>query len=168
MRTVKEIDAEIRELKNSLDKVEGRTTEVYSRIVGYYRSLNNWNLGKKEEYSHRKLFRPVAETDLHMRRAVEEVPADEPLQIDHYTLFFRDTCPNCPAVKSFMTDTGIRGEEIDVNSKEGMNGAIQHQIYATPTVIFFDQDDNEVARGVSLADLKTIVNSASRVAALTA
>ena len=68
MRTVKEIDAEIRELKNSLDRIEGRTTEVYSRIVGYYRSLNNWNLGKKEEYSLRKLFKPEAETDLHIRR----------------------------------------------------------------------------------------------------
>lgn len=168
MRTLKEIDAEIQELKNSLNNVEGRATEVYSRIVGYYRSLNNWNLGKKEEYRLRKLFKPVAETDLHIRRTTEEIPADDPLQISHYILFFRETCPNCPAVKFFMAETGIRGDEIDVNSKEGMEGAIRHQIYATPTVVFFDQDDNEAARGVSLADLKTIINSASRVAALTA
>tara|TARA_Y100000310_G_C20300937_1_gene631742 strand:+ start:149 stop:280 length:132 start_codon:yes stop_codon:yes gene_type:complete len=28
--------------------------EVYSRIVGYYRPVHNWNLGKKEEFKHRK------------------------------------------------------------------------------------------------------------------
>jgi transcription elongation factor Elf1 len=31
-------------------------TEVYTRIVGYYRPVNQWNRGKKEEYRHRKLF----------------------------------------------------------------------------------------------------------------
>jgi ribonucleoside-triphosphate reductase len=29
---------------------------VYSRIVGYYRSVRNWNKGKREEYGERKLF----------------------------------------------------------------------------------------------------------------
>jgi ribonucleoside-triphosphate reductase len=32
-------------------------TEVYSRIVGYYRPLKNWNEGKGEEYSHRKTYK---------------------------------------------------------------------------------------------------------------
>jgi ribonucleoside-triphosphate reductase len=31
-------------------------TEVYSRIVGYYRPVQNWNAGKKSEYAMRKLF----------------------------------------------------------------------------------------------------------------
>lgn len=32
----------------------GKETEVYSRIVGYLRSVKNWNLGKKEEFKDRK------------------------------------------------------------------------------------------------------------------
>lgn len=31
-------------------------TEVYSRIVGYYRPVQNWNLGKKAEHGERRLF----------------------------------------------------------------------------------------------------------------
>jgi ribonucleoside-triphosphate reductase len=34
----------------------GQETEVYSRIVGYYRPVKNWNDGKRAEYSDRKEF----------------------------------------------------------------------------------------------------------------
>ena len=27
--------------------------EIYSRVVGYFRPVNNWNRGKKEEFSER-------------------------------------------------------------------------------------------------------------------
>jgi len=39
-----------------MDKTEkcGKATEVYSRVVGYYRPVQNWNTGKKEEFSDRK------------------------------------------------------------------------------------------------------------------
>ena len=32
----------------------GKRTEVYSRITGYYRPVQNWNDGKSEEFKHRK------------------------------------------------------------------------------------------------------------------
>ena len=32
----------------------GKETEVYSRIVGYFRPVQNWNPGKKQEFSDRK------------------------------------------------------------------------------------------------------------------
>ncbi len=31
--------------------------EVYSRVVGYFRPVNQWNPGKKEEYSERKEYK---------------------------------------------------------------------------------------------------------------
>lgn len=34
-----------------------RKTEVYSRIVGYYRPVQQWNKGKKAEYFNRKTFK---------------------------------------------------------------------------------------------------------------
>lgn len=50
------IEARIAELRGELAKVEGRPTEVYSRIVGYYRSVRNWNAGKRSEYAERRTF----------------------------------------------------------------------------------------------------------------
>jgi len=29
-------------------------TEVYSRVAGYFRPVNQWNKGKQEEFSERK------------------------------------------------------------------------------------------------------------------
>ncbi len=34
----------------------GKKCEVYSRIVGYFRPVNDWNRGKKEEFGERKNF----------------------------------------------------------------------------------------------------------------
>ena len=31
-------------------------TEVYSRVVGYYRPVQNWNHGKKQEFSERNSY----------------------------------------------------------------------------------------------------------------
>lgn len=30
--------------------------EVYSRVVGYYRPVDNWNIGKKSEFKDRVCF----------------------------------------------------------------------------------------------------------------
>jgi len=35
-------------------KVKAIQCEVYSRVVGYYRPVRNWNKGKKEEFKDRK------------------------------------------------------------------------------------------------------------------
>lgn len=34
----------------------GAETEVYSRVVGYFRPVKNWNRGKQEEFKDRKAF----------------------------------------------------------------------------------------------------------------
>ncbi len=34
----------------------GERTEIYSRVVGYLRPVNNWNAGKKEEFCLRKTY----------------------------------------------------------------------------------------------------------------
>jgi len=35
----------------------GKECEVYSRIVGFFRPVQNWNPGKSEEYKDRKTFK---------------------------------------------------------------------------------------------------------------
>lgn len=54
--SVEQLNAKISVLKNEIGSVKGTECEVYARIVGYYRSVKNWNAGKAEEYKHRKNF----------------------------------------------------------------------------------------------------------------
>lgn len=55
-RSIEQVEKEIEEVRRELLDVHGEETEVYARIVGYYRCVTNWNKGKKDEYHHRKLF----------------------------------------------------------------------------------------------------------------
>lgn len=52
----KEIAAKIEELETRLQQVKGTECEVYSRIVGYFRPVKQWNNGKQEEYTQRETF----------------------------------------------------------------------------------------------------------------
>jgi ribonucleoside-triphosphate reductase len=56
MRTLEDIEKDLAAARETLSSVEGTPAEVYSRIVGYYRSVRNWNRGKREEYGERRLY----------------------------------------------------------------------------------------------------------------
>lgn len=48
------VENKISELKKEMNEVHGSKCEVYSRVVGYLRPVQNWNKGKKEEFAMRK------------------------------------------------------------------------------------------------------------------
>ena len=50
----KVVENQISELKKEMSEVKGSKCEVYSRVVGYLRPVQNWNKGKKEEFAMRK------------------------------------------------------------------------------------------------------------------
>lgn len=54
---IAKIDAEIERLEKQMIEVEGTECEVYTRIVGYHRAIENWNKGKAEEYKDRVTFK---------------------------------------------------------------------------------------------------------------
>ena len=39
-----------------IDDEERTEVEVWSRVMGYYRPVSDWNAGKKQEYLERRLF----------------------------------------------------------------------------------------------------------------
>ena len=94
-------------------------TEVYSRITGYYRPVQNWNDGKSQEYKDRKTYRTGTAADgvfaATAERPVEEVKETAPVsgKADRYTLFVTATCPNCRAVKPLLQKAGVPYEEKD-------------------------------------------------------
>jgi len=57
----KEILSEIERLESELVSVKGTECEVYSRIVGYFRPVKQWNNGKQEEYGERETFEVAVE-----------------------------------------------------------------------------------------------------------
>jgi len=167
------IERRLVELREELAKVRGTSTEVYARIVGYYRSVKNWNAGKREEYGQRKLFglkgleeRLGREMQVRMDEAKPaEAPAaatgSETIREDPkaYLLFTRELCPNCPPVKAYVKDLGIEGLMLDVDTEEGLSAARKYGVMASPTVIFFDSQRNELFRASSLGDLKVRMES---------
>ena len=48
---------ELTKLEEELKNKQVYACEVYSRIVGYYRPVNQFNLGKKEEHANRVNFK---------------------------------------------------------------------------------------------------------------
>ena len=48
------VETKISDLKKEMNEVQGSKCEVYSRVVGYLRPVQNWNKGKKEEFGMRK------------------------------------------------------------------------------------------------------------------
>ena len=48
---------EIKLLEEKLSTKEVKECEVYSRIVGYFRPVKQWNEGKTEEWKERQKYR---------------------------------------------------------------------------------------------------------------
>nr|DAN07247.1 MAG TPA: anaerobic ribonucleoside triphosphate reductase [Caudoviricetes sp.] len=56
MSKKEEVVAQIADLKEQISTCKGTPCEVYSRVVGYLRPVQNWNKGKKDEFAMRKTF----------------------------------------------------------------------------------------------------------------
>ncbi|HON13583.1 MAG TPA: anaerobic ribonucleoside-triphosphate reductase [Treponema sp.] len=169
MRTLEQIEKELQEAREALNHVQGTTTEVYSRIVGYYRSVRNWNRGKREEYGERKLFRVLpaeAYTAEIPRNALVQV--DEPKRADEnarlskatagelsrLVLFVRSACPACPPAKDAAHSLGIPVELVDADTEAGLSEASRRNVLSTPTAILLDPAGREIARA---RDAKSIL-----------
>lgn len=55
MANKEDLERELRSAKEELKDVHGSKCEVFSRVVGYMRPVQNWNKGKKEEFAMRKM-----------------------------------------------------------------------------------------------------------------
>lgn len=159
-RKVKE--ARLAELKTQLLSVEGTPTEVYTRIVGYYRSVRNWNAGKREEFGKRMEFSfPGAESRGFEAPAPSEpgrtrrVDTGKPAQ--SWLLFTRRSCHNCPPVRDYLATTALEGHVVDVDADEGIELARAYDIMATPTAVLMDADGEECARAYTTGQLKAIL-----------
>ena len=94
----------------------GETAEVYSRITGYYRPVQNWNEGKTQEYKERLEYN--IETSVLNRNpedkkcdcTADEVKADG--LADGSYLFTSATCPNCKIACAMLDKAGYKYEKL--------------------------------------------------------
>ena len=139
MRNLEDIERDLAEAREALSSVEGTPAEVYSRIVGYYRSVRNWNRGKREEYGERQLYR-INES----RAAVSSRPVQTERSL--LLLFIRASCPACPPAKAAAGKLGIPVELVNADTAEGMAEAVRRNVMSTPTAILISPGGEELAR----------------------
>ena len=148
-----EIEAKIAKLEARKAQPGRFPTEVYTRIVGYYRSLANWNAGKREEYNHRQTF---AENQGRVEGALAKADARRQQKAASYLLFTQKTCPNCPAMKAKVPLLSIEGRDFDVVEQAGYDAAVTWNITATPTLVLLDADGRELNRIMAATDWSQI------------
>ncbi|MEG1243096.1 MAG: anaerobic ribonucleoside-triphosphate reductase, partial [Oscillospiraceae bacterium] len=116
----------------------GENAEVYSRITGYYRPVQNWNEGKTQEFKERRLYdaqnsvvRPIVKTaDCDCRHPQHVEGADG------LTLFVSKTCPNCKIAKAELDKAGASYSIIDVEDRPELTKS--YKINKAPTLISVD------------------------------
>jgi len=119
----------------------GSKTEVYSRITGYYRPVQNWNDGKSEEFVNRKTY--VIENS-HLTHGPEGPKCDngcgcEAAPVgDDIMLFGTKTCPNCKMVKMLLEKAGIKYTWVDAEENADMTK--KFNVKKAPTLLVRDGD----------------------------
>ena len=136
----------------------GEVTEVYSRITGYYRPVQNWNVGKTAEFKDRKTYDVSSMTVTPEERPTEPVvhheeacecaePHDDTLVVDHLMLFTTATCPNCKMAKMLLEKAGLVYENI--NAEENIELTRAFGITKAPTLLVPTNEGYEVYSNAS-------------------
>ena len=128
----------------------GKSAEVYSRITGYYRPVQNWNNGKAQEYKQRReyAFAGRLGDDLYARHLAENAKREEATKQDvvqpevkpaadgQPLLFATATCPNCRIACQYLDKAGISYTKI--LAEENADKAAAYGIKQAPTLVLPD------------------------------
>ena len=122
----------------------GNPTEVYSRITGYYRPVQNWNDGKLQEYANRQVYdidRSVLKRPMSAVVTLKDVEDDIPdievsIPTDVMYLFTTKTCPNCKLAKEYLKNE----KYVLIDAEENMELAGKYGIMQAPTLVVVNGD----------------------------
>ena len=132
----------------------GERTEIYSRITGYYRPVQNWNDGKAQEFKDRKVY-DIGHSHLtHQGVLHPDVKAEQPDALAEepagnacgtVKLFATRTCPNCKQAEKLLTEAGIPFTRL--LAEENGEEAARLGIRQAPTLVVGDAEDKYVGLG---------------------
>ena len=112
----------------------GNKAEVYSRITGYYRPVQNWNEGKSQEYKNRRLYDMVRSREMTVSvgdNSESQMVLEQAKMGDGLYLFTTKTCPNCNIAKEFLKDVLYTL----VDAEENADIAMEYKILQAPTLL---------------------------------
>ncbi|MBR5536255.1 MAG: ribonucleoside triphosphate reductase [Clostridia bacterium] len=136
----------------------GNVTEVYSRITGYYRPVQNWNDGKTQEYKERKVY-DIASSQLKAKpTAVQEESCAACATVDMadgYYVFTTATCPNCKMACALLDKAGILYTKLLADENKDL--ATELEIKQAPTLVVVKDGKTEKLAGVS--DIKKFLKA---------
>ena len=142
----------------------GAKTEVYSRITGYYRPVQNWNDGKLQEYANRteydigrsSLKRPTRSVVTLSNFAEDvEVKVEQPQDIKY--LFTTKTCQNCKLVKEYLKNVPY----VTIDAEENMELARRYGVMQAPTLVVVNGDSHK--KYVNASNIKKYVDQLTLV-----
>ena len=112
----------------------GQKTEVYSRITGYYRPVQNWNDGKSQEFKDRKVY-DIKNSKLHIKSAatVCETNNIAATKLEGPVLFTRNGCPNCKTSKMMLDKAGVKYAVI--NAEEDAAATLKYGVKKAPSLL---------------------------------
>ena len=134
----------------------GGVTEVYSRITGYYRPVQNWNDGKAQEFKERLVYNVNgAAAPAEKKEAPAAAPAEPCAQktaavADGNYIFTTATCPNCKVACAILDKAGVAYEKL--LSDEHKELAVALGIKQAPTLVIVK--DGEVQKFAGVSDIK--------------
>lgn len=123
----------------------GEPTEVYSRVTGYYRAVQNFNDGKAHEFKDRKEYK-ITEDSLKSNITAREndtvnTPQETQVyELDKPVLITTETCPNCKIVKEYIKEFDFDCDVIVAN--EHLDFVRSLNINQAPTLVVPDGDGN--------------------------
>ena len=130
----------------------GKPTEVYSRITGYYRPIQNWNAGKTQEYKERREYVIDHSKLTHQGPREEETiaagaaaPARKLAGTQRAILFATQTCPNCRIACQYLDKAGFAYEKLMAD--ENAELARHYGVKQAPTLVLIDGEDFEKIAG---------------------
>ena len=130
----------------------GENAEVYSRITGYYRPVQNWNAGKTQEYKERLEYNIETSVLTHgapsdeAPKATTPTKAEKQLLADGSYLFASATCPNCKIAYSLLEKAGYPYEKILASDNAELTNALG--IKQAPTMVVVKDGNIEKFAGV--------------------
>ena len=121
----------------------GEKTEVYSRITGYYRPVQNWNDGKAQEYRERLVYsesKLTGKQPLYGNSFVIE-ERDVPKEAERYLLFTTKSCPKCTTAKLFLNQAGLAYDT--VLAEESPELCREYGVKEAPTLVIINGSSAE-------------------------
>lgn len=94
---------------------KGILCEVYSRVVGYFRPVHNWNEGKRQEFRERVTFDEQAS----LKSPRMSTGAQKEALEQFYKVFTVPNCSKCEEVKSFLEEKNVPLSVFDLKSPKG-------------------------------------------------